>query len=132
MLSGIGIAFYRGPALAAIYVAYLPFIVMSMLMFGGRVRKATIERIVVSKKLGGTLEESLSAIKLIVSFAQEEKEIKKVEEAAENTRRVGQNASKWLAVFMSVIRMNIFGFFVYAIAIGSVFIQNHRLNERTK
>jgi ABC-type transport system involved in cytochrome bd biosynthesis fused ATPase/permease subunit len=60
-----------------------------MILFGGQVRKATIERIVVSKKLGGILEESLSAIKLIVSFAQEDKEIKKVEAAAEKTKKVG-------------------------------------------
>jgi hypothetical protein len=69
VLSGIGIAFYRGPALAAIYFGYMPIIVLVMIMFGGQVRKATIERIIVSKKLGGILEESLSAIKLIVSFA---------------------------------------------------------------
>lgn len=122
MLSGIGIAFYRGPALAAIYVGYMPIIVIVMMVFGVRVKKATIERIGVSKKLGGTLEESLSAIKLIVSFAQEEKEIKKVEEAAQQTKIVGQKSSMWLALFMSMIRLNIFGYFVFTIAIGSVFI----------
>lgn len=42
----------------------------------------------VSKRLGGVIEESLTAVKLVQSFAQEEKEAKKFEKLATETKLV--------------------------------------------
>ena len=39
-----------------------------MSVLGKSIKKATLERIKVAKQLGGSAEESLSAIKLVVSF----------------------------------------------------------------
>jgi hypothetical protein len=52
-------------------------------IFGKAVRNASIKKMGVAKKLGGVVEESFSAIKLIVSFAQERREIKKFEKFAQ-------------------------------------------------
>jgi hypothetical protein len=38
-------------------------------IYGGLVKKAAIARVMVSRKLGGVVEETLSSIKLITSFA---------------------------------------------------------------
>ena len=50
-----------------------------MVVFGSYAKKATIEKMIVTKKLGGVVEESLSAIRLIASFANESKEQAKFE-----------------------------------------------------
>jgi ABC-type multidrug transport system fused ATPase/permease subunit len=86
---------------------------------------------VVTKKLGGIVEESLSAIKLIVSFAQEEKEIDKFVKMADQTRQVAKKQTNLVAVFFSMIRGLMYTYYVFAFFVGSIFIYNGRLNERT-
>ena len=56
-----------------------PLIFIVIAMFGGQVKNAAISKIMVTKELGGIVEESLSAIKLVISFANEDKEIAKFE-----------------------------------------------------
>lgn len=75
ILSGIGIALYTGPLFGIISIAYFPFIITLIVIFSKKVRKATFSKLAVLKRLGGVVEEVLFSIKLIVSFAQEEKEI---------------------------------------------------------
>lgn len=69
MVSGIAIAFYSGADYAAICFGYIPIIFIIMMMFAGNVKTAAISKIMVIKKMGGLIEESLSAIRLIASFA---------------------------------------------------------------
>ena len=69
LISGIGVSFYIGPDFAAICIAYFPIILIFISIFGKAVRNASIRKMGVAKKLGGVVEESFSAIKLIVSFA---------------------------------------------------------------
>lgn len=67
--SGLGIAFYEGPIYAFICLAYFPIIFTAFFLIGGAVKTAAIEKITMIKKLGALVEESLTAIKLIASFA---------------------------------------------------------------
>ena len=46
-------------------------------MLGGKAKAAAIAKFMDTKKLGGLVEESLSAIRLVASFANEEKELAK-------------------------------------------------------
>lgn len=48
-LSGLGIAFYTAPILAAIYLAYFPLIFGVVIIFGGSVKTAAIAKIMVVK-----------------------------------------------------------------------------------
>jgi ABC-type multidrug transport system fused ATPase/permease subunit len=68
-LAGIGIAFFKGAVFAGICISYFPIMLVVMGIFSGQIKKATIAKNNVAKMLGGSAEESLSAIKLIVSFA---------------------------------------------------------------
>jgi ABC-type multidrug transport system fused ATPase/permease subunit len=77
LVSGIGIAFYRGADFAAVCTAFTPLIFVIMIFFGGQVKNATIAKMVVVKKLCGVVEESLTAVRLIASFANEQKEVDK-------------------------------------------------------
>jgi ABC-type bacteriocin/lantibiotic exporter with double-glycine peptidase domain len=68
-LGGIGISFYRGPIFACICLAYIPVIVITMSIFGKITKIEAFKKVEANKELGGFSEESLSALKLIVSFA---------------------------------------------------------------
>jgi subfamily B ATP-binding cassette protein MsbA len=72
---GLAIAFYQGPVFAALCLAYFPVVIFALAIFGRQVKKTALDKIEIQKKLGGIVEESLSAIRLIASFAREEKEI---------------------------------------------------------
>ena len=74
MIGGIGIAFYRGADFAAVCFAFVPIIFIVMTIFVIQIKKSTTAKLAVVKKLGGVIEESLTAIRLIASFANEEKE----------------------------------------------------------
>jgi ABC-type transport system involved in cytochrome bd biosynthesis fused ATPase/permease subunit len=63
------VALYEAPIYALICLAYFPVIFITIGLFGKKLKDASIHKLAMSKKLGGVVEENLSAIKLIVSFA---------------------------------------------------------------
>lgn len=71
------------------------------------------------KQLGGVIEESLSAAKLIISFANEEKECEKISKRASEVRNIVVASEKFIAFFSSLMRGLIFAFYVYAFWIGT-------------
>ena len=68
-LGGIAIAFWKGPVLAAICVAYIPFFIIAIAILGKKVKSAQVTKLKNLEDLGAHTEETLSALKLIVSFA---------------------------------------------------------------
>jgi len=52
-------------------VAYLPFLMTILVVFGLMVKKSTLDKLNVIKELGGIAEETLTAIKVVTSFGRE-------------------------------------------------------------
>ena len=75
-------AFVKGADFAGICVAFLPIILVIMGVFGTLVKRSTTAKMAVTKRLGGVIEESLGAIRLVSSFANEDKEIDKFQKLA--------------------------------------------------
>ena len=69
LLAGVGIAFYYGADFAGVCAAFLPIILILTGIFGSQVRKMTKQKMKVVKKLGGVIEEILTAVRLIASYA---------------------------------------------------------------
>jgi ABC-type multidrug transport system fused ATPase/permease subunit len=90
-LSALGMSLFIGPVFGAISFAYLPLVIVVMLLFGRQVKSASMSRMIAQKKLGGIVEEILSAVKLIVSFAQEKREVNKFLAMAADVRQNAQN-----------------------------------------
>lgn len=126
--SGIVISFVKGADFAAICFAFFPIVFICLVLFGIAVKKSTFLKVEVSKKMSGVIEESLSAIKLIASFANEEKEIKKFTDLANEVRVVAHKQEFWLSTFFAFFRLFIFGFYVYAFYIATIFIEKKRKN----
>lgn len=75
------------------------------------------------KKLGGVIEESLSAIRLIASFANEDKEADKFVKLADETKKVSHHQEIWLSVIVGFFKALIFGYYVYSFYIATIYIE---------
>ena len=74
-ISGVGISLYSGADLAGACIAFFPIIFVILAIFMKQVKKTSIVKMAAIKKLGGVIEESMQAVRLVVSFANEEKEV---------------------------------------------------------
>ena len=66
---GLAIGLWKGPIYTCMCLAYLPFFIIIIGIFGSRVKKVQAEKLSSLEKLGGHTEETLSALKLVISFA---------------------------------------------------------------
>lgn len=123
MVCGVGISLYRGADFCGVCAAFIPVLMVLMIIFGGQVKKTTIAKIAVVKKLGGVVEESLTAIRLIASFANEKKEEEKFNKLAAETRDVAHTQEFWSAFIVGFFKMFIFGYYVYSFYIASIYIE---------
>lgn len=128
LISGVGIAFYRGADFAATCTAFVPVILMVMVVFGAQIKKSTIAKIIVVKQLCGVVEESLTAIRLIASFANEDREQKKFEAIAKRNLDLATSSYIKTAIIFGFFRMMIFGYYCYSFYIASIWIEQGRLN----
>ena len=126
--SGVGIGFYSGADFAAVCFAFFPGVVVLTSIFAILVRKSTIEKIAITKVLGGVVEETLSAIKLISAFANEDKEVEKFRKLALKVKAVAHRQEVLISVLIGLFRMFIFGFYVYSLYLASIFLEKHKTN----
>ena len=66
---GLAIGLWKGPIYTCMCLAYLPFFIIIIGIFASRVKKVQAEKLSSLEKLGGHTEETLSALKLVISFA---------------------------------------------------------------
>ena len=74
-LSGIVYGLIYGPVFCGICLIYLPFLLACIGIFGMMVKKSTLEKLNVTKAMGGIAEETLTAIKVVASFGREDREL---------------------------------------------------------
>jgi ABC-type multidrug transport system fused ATPase/permease subunit len=128
LVGGIIIAFYRGADFAGVCTAFIPIMALLMGIFGARVKVTTAAKMEVVKKLGGVIEESLTAIRLIASFANEEKETQKFRKFAEKVRDVAHNQEFWSSFVVGLFKFAIFAYYVYSFYIASIYIEKGYTN----
>ena len=130
-LGGLTIAFYYGPIFTFIMLAYLPIMVLLFAVFGRAVKSQMALKLTQTEILGAHTEETLSALKLVVSFAQEDFVIEKYDKIAEQTKNQAKKASIIQSSVNGLFLAFMFGFFLYSYAAGSWLIQNERTNPAT-
>jgi len=94
-----------------------------MTVFGAQVKKTTIKKMAITKKLGGVIEESLTAIRLIASYANEKKEEDKFVHLATEVKKVAHNQEFWNSFVQGLFKMMIFGYYVYSFYLASIYIE---------
>jgi ATP-binding cassette, subfamily B, bacterial len=128
LLAGIIIAFYRGADFAGVCTAFVPIMFFIMAVFGARVKVTTAEKMEVMKKLGGAIEESLTAVRLIASFANEKKETEKFRRLSENVKVVAHRQEFWMSFIVGIFKFTIFAYYVYSFYIASIYIEKGYTN----
>ena len=93
IVGGIAIAFWRGASLAAICFCFLPFFFCTVFIFGSVTKKAQGEKLKQLEMLGGHTEETLTAIKLVISFAQEGITLADYDKIAKETNKIAKKAA---------------------------------------
>ena len=73
----------------------------------------------------------LGALKLIVSFAQEDLTIEKYDEIAKRTLELSKKASVIYSIMHGFCFALVFGFFCYCYAVGGYLIYNEKTNPST-
>jgi hypothetical protein len=75
-----------------------------------------------TKNLGAHTEETLAALKLVVSFNREDLAVKEFEKIAFETREESKKSSYAMASMMGCFMCFMFGFFCYSYYIGSILV----------
>lgn len=117
-----------GPLFAIIALAFFPLMIILLGVFSALVKGAFLQKAQSLKELGGIVEESLSSIKLIVSFANEKKEVDKFFKTAIETRKIAHKTDLYISMIIGLIRFLLIGFYSYAFWIGSVFVHKYYFN----
>lgn len=131
LIFGLGVALYEAPIYALTCIAYFPVIFLTVGFFGKKVKDVSAAKMAMSKTLGSVVEENLSAIKLIVSFAQESRACRMFSEAAAKMRKITHKSDFLISILTSIIRIESFIFFAYTIWVAAAFIKDKKINHRT-
>jgi len=123
LFAGVGIALYYGADFAGVCAAFLPIIMIITGIFGSQVRKMTKKKMAAVKKLGGVIEEILTAVRLIASYANEDIEAEKFKKLAAVVRDLTQSQEFWLALTIGVFKFVIFLYYVYSFYIASIYLE---------
>ncbi len=128
---GVTVGLVESPVFGVINLGFVPIILLTVTFFGGAIKTVSFKKLDVSRQLGGMIEENLTAIKLIVSFAQEKKACDKYAELAAKAKVVTMKSEKMISTIAGLIRFEAAVYTTYAYWIGAHFIKIQRNNERT-
>jgi ABC-type multidrug transport system fused ATPase/permease subunit len=131
LFGGLVIALVRGPIFALICLAYTPFFVFIIACLGLVTKKAQIAKLGQLENLGAHTEETLSALKLIISFAQEDITLKKYDNIATETKVISKKAVRFQGMMGCMFMFSMFGFYIYAYGVASALLEHHVNNPLT-
>ena len=130
-IAGIVYALTFGPTFAGVCLAYLPVLLTIIGVFGSMVRRFTMQKLAVIKHLGGIAEETLTAIKVVSGFGREDRELRKFAKWSRRTQRVAKKSTFMYSFMVGIMKFAIFLFYAYSFYVGSIFIENGTINNRT-
>jgi len=108
-IGGIVYLFVLAPKLAAMLVIGIPVVIGPMVLFGRRIRslsRSSQDRIA---DVGSTVSETLSAMKVVQAFGQEERELGRFRESVENAFRVARHRITLRAIMTFSLILMMFG-----------------------
>ena len=131
MVGSFGLALYKSPILTGIFFLYFPVMIICLICISGATKRAAIKKMMTNKEFGGFQEECLSALKLIISFGNEEVALDIYKEKAKVASVIAMKANRAIAITFGIFRLLSFGFFVYKFYLGSLFVIDRTINPAT-
>ena len=108
LISGLVIAFAIAPLYAIATFAFFPLLFVVSGLMGKKFKMSLLSKMMATKKLGGIVEETLSATKLVISLANEDKEVDKFIKSATEVKKETLKSDKIVSIFIGVIKSMMF------------------------
>ena len=96
-----------------------------------KIKQFTSDKLKVIEHLGGVVEETLTAIKVVAGFGREERELRKFAKWSRRTMRVAKKFTFMKSFTVGIMKFAIFGFYAYSLYVGSIFVENQSINSKT-
>ena len=125
---GLIISLAIAPVYTLICMAYMPIFAILIGGFVKVIKSAIAIKLKQNASLGSHTEETLSAIKLVVSFAREDLATKQYDKICDETRVLASKAAKLQSIMGGMFLLGMFAFFLYAYSMGSLLIEHQVIN----
>ena len=127
--AGFTTGLYKGWSLALAMLGIAPILLIGMGCFGATMQKRTIESMKAYGQSAGYAEQALSAIRIVVSFGQEDLEIKNYETFTNRCTEAGHKAAVMTGASLGFFNFAIYLCYAYAFLIGAVWIDKPYWNH---
>ncbi|CDW88017.1 abc transporter family protein [Stylonychia lemnae] len=131
MLAALIVSIVRGVDLTAIFFSVFPAMFIILAFLGAIVKKTSQSKINALSQMTQKIDETLLGIKVVKTFAQEDREIKKFGEISENSRLKSVKAEYFTCAFIAILKSVIFGFYGMNLWIATIYIDQKRINPNT-
>lgn len=128
-VSGLFVAFYKGWTLAFAMLGIGPILIIGMSIFSGIMMKRQGVTMRAYAQSAGYAEQALSAVRIVVSFGQEELEISNYKKFLANVTEATLKGGVSIGLSMGFFFFCIYVNYVYCFLIGSVWIDEAYWND---
>lgn len=128
-LSGLATGFYKGWSLSLALLGIGPIIMIGMGCFGAVMSKRTIASMKAYGQSAGYAEQALSAIRIVVSFGQEDLEIKNYNKYTDACTKAGHDSSVASGGSFGFFNFTAYLCYGYAFILGAYWIERPYWNH---
>lgn len=128
-IAGLTFAFTRGWSFSLVLMACFPLLGLSTALMGKVLAQGSQETMKAYGQSAGYADQALNAIRVVVAYGQEEKEVKNYSKYLDRARKAGIKTHCRGAFTMALFFASIFGTYAYAFYMGSVWIYNDIYND---
>jgi ABC-type multidrug transport system fused ATPase/permease subunit len=124
MVSGLTFAFVKGWSFSFVILASFPCIVFATALLNKVMQKGFRENMKAYGQSAGYAEQALNAIKVVVAFGQEEREVRNYQRFLDRARKSGVKNHCKGAIVMAFFFAAIFATYAWSFFMGAVWIFN--------
>jgi ATP-binding cassette subfamily B (MDR/TAP) protein 1 len=127
-LCGLTIGFTKGWSYSLALFALLPPVMIAAIFLGVASSTGVTKVFAAYSQSAGYADQALNAIRVVVSFGQEETEIKNYNKYLERAKKAGESAGLTLNFALGFFLFIIYAAYAYAFWMGGIYIYNHVYN----
>ena len=128
-VAGLTFAFTKGWSFSLVLLVAFPFLGITTSLMAKVMAKGSQETMKAYGQSAGYADQALNAIRVVVAYGQEEKEVKNYTKYLERARIAGIKTHCRGAMAMALFFSSIFGTYAYSFYLGSVWIYNDFKND---
>lgn len=113
--------------LTLVAVAFLPFILFFALFLNKKMKRAFKQNRARMADINGQIEDNLSGIRVVKSFANEEIELEKFREGNDSFLNTKRNSYRYMATYNSVLNAMLTGITIVVVLVGARLLTTSRL-----